>query len=334
MVLAVVAMAGRADAQDVRRAVLLGHIEPRLLGRVRGQTGDLPWALDRVENGAGDFERALAIGRARRAQVVVWFEREGGAIVVNVAEVDERRLFARSIEVPMGEASAALEAAALVVRGALSDLAQGGHVGIVMPAPPPVAPEPEPEPQPPPALPREEPDARLLVSLGAGIAIDGEAPRAHVGPAARIAVDVGIVELAVEGRSGVQEELDRDALTVLVTRFAARAGAAIELIDDGEWRATIGAGLGIAGHLRSTDVRDDSLEPTSPSTVATFLASGEVRGQWFPGAGPVGLELAVGADVLAIAPRFVVQRADGLEVLHAPWSVQPTVSLGLVIRAP
>ncbi|UJR82790.1 Hypothetical protein I5071_48550 [Sandaracinus amylolyticus] len=333
MALAVVTMAGPADAQEVRRAVLLGHIEPRLLGRVRGQTGDLPWTIDRVENGAGDFERALAIGRARRAQVVVWFTREGNAIVVSVAEVDERRLFARSIQAPTGEASAALEAAALVVRGALSDLAQGGHVGIVMPAPPPVVVEPEPEvPVVPP--PREEPDARLLVSLGAAIAIDGEAPRAHIGPAARIAVDVGIVELAVEGRSGVQEDLDRDALTVLVTRFAARAGAAIELIDDGEWRATIGAGIGIAGHLRSTDVRDDSLEPTSPSTVATFLATGEVRGQWFPGAGPVGLDLAIGADVLAIAPRFVVQLADGLEVLHAPWSVQPTVSLGLVIRAP
>nr|MDQ3032255.1 hypothetical protein [Myxococcota bacterium] len=162
------------------------------------------------------------------------------------------------------------------------------------------------------------------------------APRAHLGPALRLAVDVGPLELVVLGRLGAPEELAHDVVSVIVTRYTARAGAAIELVDDGEWRALIGATIGVLAHHRSTDVRDPSIEPTSASTGVSFVASAEARAQWMPPlfSGALGVELAVGADVLATAPRFVLERAGDAQVLHAPWPVQPTVALGLVIRAP
>lgn len=337
VVLGIWLAASVARADDPRRALLLGPIDDSMLERVRGQTSDLPWSLEVIDapRSTDSFARALELGRARGAEVVVWIDADGGARIVSVVEVAERRLFARRIDAEPGEAlglSAIAEASALVIRGALADLAIGGHLGIVVP---PAEPAPAPDPAPMPPSPVSTSTARLRATIAAAIAIDGTPGRAHLGPAVRIAVEIDLVELGIEGRFAPAESLDAPGLSISVTRYALRGGIAFQLFESPEWRATLGVGLGLVAHERSTEARDSALEATSPSTVATFAASGEAHLQWTPFAGgAVGLDLALGADVLAIAPRWTIERAGGAEVVHAPWPVQPTIALGLTIRAP
>ncbi len=118
-----------------RKAVVIGQVEPALLERVRGQTGDLSWDL-RLEETSGqpDLEQARAAAERHGAEAVIWFEAPaGGGLVVNVMEIEQSRLLSRNIEPPgKGEVhaySATAEAAALVVRSSLMSLASGAPLG-------------------------------------------------------------------------------------------------------------------------------------------------------------------------------------------------------------
>jgi hypothetical protein len=115
--------------------VLIGEVEPELLKRVRGQTGDLNWdVLVEETTGEPDVEQARAAGARHGAEAVIWFETpSGGGLVVRVAEIGQNRLLSRRIEPPArGEVygySATVEAAALVVRSSLMSLARGKPLG-------------------------------------------------------------------------------------------------------------------------------------------------------------------------------------------------------------
>lgn len=115
--------------------MLIGRMEPELLKRIRGQTGDLGWKLV-VEESAGQptMREAQEVGARLRARAVIWFEAAaGGGLTVKIAEVGHDRLFTRHIDPPgAGEVhahSAIAEAAALVVRSSLMSLASGTPLG-------------------------------------------------------------------------------------------------------------------------------------------------------------------------------------------------------------
>ena len=124
--------------QSPRKAVLIGQVEPELLERIRGQTGDLDWNLRVVRvaetTGESDVEQARRIAEQYGAEAAIWFEAPAsGGLVVKVVEVGQGRLLYRSIE-PPGKAevhaySAMAEAAALVVRSSLMSLASGAPLG-------------------------------------------------------------------------------------------------------------------------------------------------------------------------------------------------------------
>lgn len=113
--------------------------------RIQGQTADLRWT--RVSAGAAGAERpadrsgSWALSRARAlvtpaapARVVVRVVEDPGsnALVVTIVDIPQARVLER--EVALGaDRSAALEAAALIVRGALQTLADGGEIGVRAP---------------------------------------------------------------------------------------------------------------------------------------------------------------------------------------------------------
>jgi hypothetical protein len=141
---------GEAASAPVRVHVRVeGEADGRLLERLRGQTSDLPvellaYPVDRPLGSFGDaVNGAFAHCRASSADVVVWLvagaakDREA-AWIVALATCRDGRVLARRLEAGHpalgGDATAQsgpLEAAALVLRGALGVLAQGGTLGVV-----------------------------------------------------------------------------------------------------------------------------------------------------------------------------------------------------------
>lgn len=326
--LAALTAAGTAGAQD---RVVVGTGED-LAGRIRGQTGDLPLTLVDAPAPA-DLEAALALGRNRDAPWVVFAVEGDAAITVHVVEVAERRMLSRRIDDDGGR-SAMLEAAALVVRGALRDLSEGGHVGVVVPAPA-AAPEPIPAADPPapaPVVPGRA--VAVRVELGWAAAIDGHAPEGVQSPSLAGVVLVDRLRVGVRVEVSLPVTLEDAQVSLEILRLRPTAVVAVDLLDDPELALTVGAELAALLWHRATAVRGGGLEATDARWSASLLVAPELGLEWFPAAldGILGLLVTAGADIAPSAPTFA-DSIDGATVERAAlWPVQPFARLALAVR--
>lgn len=339
-----------AGAEPVLRVLVLEHErDAALVDRVEGQVADLAATLARepstIAAAAVPAQLAAArrAGRAHDADVIVWFVHDGDDWIVHVADAGGDRLLVRRVQGRGGAmgSSAAIEAAAVIVRTAVRGLAAGGEIGVASETL---------------AVPvRDEPVEREPVrvdaaddgGLGAvrplrptatvswsGI-LDGEADGGHHGAGARLGVaggpwhiGVGLAHHPATTHAGTMATIavERQALGVVlgvdVAGGAQRRGA--------RWRIGAEVSLGMTRFARATTLTDATVEPTADRTTWTAHATPGVRiarriarGAW--------VELALGADLVARAPEFGVATPNGFATLARLWPVEPHVGLGVVV---
>jgi hypothetical protein len=322
-------LAGHAAAQSAARVLVLGPTPSELLTRVRGQTSDLPFELvelDRADATRDPFERAIAVGTAEHAPFALSFDLAEHHVDVRIVEVRAGRLFVRRVPIERAsDRSAALEAAALVVRSALSALAEGGHVGIVVPRaePPPEAPS-VPTSLPPPS----SADPRAHFELGWAGAVDGHAPLGQHAAVLRGGLALGPVRVLAAFAPGIPVALEDERARLDVTRLRAALGAFVRAVDASPIHLILGLELGAVLWHRATTVRTDTLVATAPTWSASPLVSAHARVE-LALARAVALALDVGVDVLPLAPSFTL----GAQPRYPLWSAQPLAELVLVVQA-
>ena len=292
------------------------------VARLRGQLADLDVTLS-VAPGAVEPGLAAQLASAGRlaatggARAVVWFVPRGGGLAVAIATPGDHRLFVR--EIPDADPSAVAEAAAVVARGALRAIGEGGTIGVELPIVRPTEPV-----LPPPRR------GRLEISVGWQVALDGGADAgahaiaqrtsAALGPwAAGLALTFGP---ALRRRAGadIAVELSRSSATLGVERRI--AGFAI------------GASAGALVYHRATLATSIGLAPTPATTTAAFVAGPELRWQWRPRGWYVGVEAAIGLDLVLGAPELAVARGAEIDSLGELRLLQPRFATGIIMGFP
>jgi hypothetical protein len=182
-------------------------------------------------------------------------------------------------------------------------------------------------------IPRFRPS--VLASLDVGFAIDGVSPNGQPGALARIGVDLGPLELALEAHGGGPDTFDTPRVSFHIARGAIRLEALYVPLDDREWRIPIGIALGLSGWARLSTTHDPTLDASGGATSGGFTAGLTTRVQWFPRDldGIIGLELGGGADVVVPSPRYVLVEGATTTVLAQCWPISPYAYAGLVVRA-
>ncbi|MFK7985098.1 MAG: hypothetical protein AB8I08_03630 [Sandaracinaceae bacterium] len=318
---------GHAQAADV---LVVG--DPELASRIRGQIGDLDYRARFEAGGVHDAAEARAAG-AQEAAVVFW-TRDDGTLTLHVLEVASGRTLTRQLARSPDDTtgSAMLEAAALIVRGALRDIAAGVPLptdGTAAPAE--VADEAEPEPtvtEPSPAA------AQVQLGLAWRAGIDGRSPAGLHEGGGWLALRWSRLRVGASAGASVPVTTT-DALanvTLWGVRLAAVVGA--DVLANPEWGLVLGAELGASlWHRRTTSLSAEATAADDAWTASLLLAP-TVTWEAFPAVfdGHLGLLVSAGADIVPQAPRFVYQRgADRIERGQL-WPVQPWLRLAVVAQ--
>ncbi len=333
------ALAGVAAAAPLRVVVLAGRDDDAVIARVEGQVADLSVTLTRgpAPAAAHDLARQLAaagaIARTTDADAVVWFVADGDGWIVNVADPAAGRVLVRRIDGGAGamDRSAALEAAALVVRTALRGLAAGGEIGVVAEPPPPPSPTP---PPPPPAPPRATPPAapRIapLAEVGWIAALDGDAAAGHHGLAAALGVRRGRWQLAATVAHFPATARTSALATIAVDRQALGLAGARALLARPAWRLHLGLALAATRFGRATTATSGALMATADRATWSATVTPTVRIDRRLGRA-AWLALDVGATALATVPAFEVRGPAGAAEVGRLWAVEPTVALSIAV---
>ncbi len=346
---ALVALAADALAAPMEVVVRVdGRAAEPLLGRVRGQSSDLSVVLD-VQRGPLEaslreqIAAAAVLARSRGAGAIVWFVAAEREVVVHVMEPGASRVLVRRVSAEEAGArgrSAMLEAAAVVVRGALRALSAGGEIGVVVtaapersepparPLPPPVVVAPAPAVPPLPVVPPAA-GATFALEVSGQVAADGAVQ--HAGLGARLERRFGRLAIGLGGATGPAAGRDDGRTVVELARHHAAAAAGYALTE-GDVRLSLGLAGGVVAYQRSTTVVR-GLQATPGRTTLAGLVSPEVR-LGIRLAGPFGIVVWAAADVVAGAPELVYETAAGVEVRDRLWTVQPRVGLGVSIEGP
>jgi hypothetical protein len=304
-----------ARAERLVAVVLVADAADReVAGRVEGQTSDLDVELVVAARPATPVIDPAAAARGRGARVVVWFERDASSWLVHVAEPAEDRELVRRVAA-RGElaGSANAEGVALVVRGALRALAEGGSIGVAASA-----------------------DAvrRGFAALG-WRAVAAGGPPVHHGVGARAGVRAGRWHGVVSTALFPAVSLEEPGATIEVERWSLAAGVGLELGDEPgsasrRWRLGLALDAGAARFERVTTRAEGLLSPTPPESIWSPTVSG--RGQVARRLGDrVWLELTVGAEVLLRAPEFGVASGSVFSVHTRLRPIEPLGALGLLI---
>jgi hypothetical protein len=349
----VVAAAAAASADTPLRVVILeSERDAALVARVEGQVADLDATLERITippaaaSLASQLAAARRLARSHDANAVVWFAQDGDDWIVHVADADGDRVLVRRVQGRSGAMgrSAAIEAAAVIVRTAVRGLAAGGEIGVaseplVEPAPVPVAVA-APAPAPPPAAPADDLGSVRPLRPTATVAwtgvLDGEADTGHHGVGARLGVAggpwrfaLGLAHHPATTHAGAMATIAVERQTLAVALGLDVAGGA-QLRRAVRWRVGAEVAFGMTRFSRVTTLTDPTVEPTadratwSPTaTPAIRVARRLARGAW--------LELALGADLVARAPEFGVATPNGFASLARLWPVEPHLGLGVVV---
>ena len=317
--IAAAAVSTRASAAPLVVVVREGGGDALAVARLRGQLADLDVALT-IAPGAVEPALEVQLASAARlalaggARAVVWFVARDGGLSVAVATPRDHRLFVR--EIPAADPSAVAEAAAVAARGAIRALGEGVTIGVEV-APAPAAPA---------AAVRR---TGLELAIGWQVALDAGADvGAHAiaqrttlarGPwAGALALTLGPA-LRHDAGGGVAIELSRSTAALAIERRL--AGFAL------------GVSAGAALYHRSTVATSGELMPTPAATTVAAVAGAELRWRWRP-RGPVGIDAALGLDVVPGAPEPAVARGAAIEALGRLRLVQPRFSLSIVAGLP
>jgi hypothetical protein len=322
---AIAVLATRAVAEPLAVVVRDGGSASLAIDRLRGQLADLEVTVTVVRGVVeASLEVQLAIAArlaaAHDARAVVWFVAHGGGLAVAIATPREHRLFVR--EIPAADPSAVAEAAAVAARGALRAIAEGGTIGVEIPAklvevvPVETAPS--------------SPGLGLELGVGWQVALDAGA-------------DAGAQAIAL--RTSATRQAWAVALALGVgpaLRHAAGADVAVELSRSdaalGIERRFGGFALGVSAgailYRRTTLATPAGLMPTDATTTIALAVGPELRWRWRPWSSRVGIEVCAGLDVVLGAPELAVVRNGTVESLGQLRRVQPRLGLSIVAGLP
>ncbi|MFB1481268.1 hypothetical protein [Corallococcus sp. RDP092CA] len=313
-----------------------------LLERVRGQSSDLPVALEPEAGPSmdaspeGAWREAERMASRKDARAVLWFTRDGAELRVSVAAPRTGHLFVRTARVEGAPESLAwsvgAEALALAVRSALRAVDAGEPLGEVVapPPPPPVVAAPPPAPPATAEPVAEAPVDGAFVQVGLHAALDGYHPGGQQG----LSVGAGWAGRVLRLRAQVLASLPvrlRDAYADLrLTQGAALAWADVPFVKAGAWEGTVGLGAGVAGFWRRTTARAPEVEPAPSRGVAAFVVGPAVRVAWR--LGPVlALEAALSGEVLLGRPRLGYAVDGGFQLREDGAAVRPRLGVGMAI---
>ena len=338
LALARAAIAG--PGAPLRVVVLAGRDDDAIIARVEGQVADLPVTLTRgpAPAAAHDLSRQLAaagaIARTTDADAIVWFIADGDGWIVNVADPTAGRVLVRRIDGGAGamDRSAALEAAALVVRTALRGLAAGGEIGVIAEPPPTTtAPPPSPPPPPPPdATPSAATRLAPLAEIGWIAALDGDAAAGHHGLAAALGVRRGRWQLAATVAHFPATARTSALATIAIDRQALGLAGAHTLLAHPAWRLQLGLALAATRFGRATTQTSGALMATADRATWSATITPAVRIDRRLGRA-AWLALDVGATALATVPAFEVRGPAGAAEVARLWAVEPTLALSIAV---
>ncbi len=313
-----------------------------VVNRVRGQVADLDAAVFSVVEAPADAASAFALASQARADIVVWWRSVDGAFDLALAHVPTSRMLERSIDRSGGD-SAAFEAIAIVVRGALQDVDAGEPIGEVVPeVSAPAEPETETEPTAPastsPAA--TEPVATeptpstpdplgVRVTLGWLAAFDGHTPGGAQSPTLFAGAGRDRWWVGLSAALSLPTELDDAYGTLSLLRLRAAASARWRAWTGPVVGAHLGADLGVLGWRWELESDDPTLEALGPGMVARFFAAPVVGITIALGDSPLEIALEAGVDLVAGAPRFTYERQGTRETRNGLWVAQPFVRLTL-----
>lgn len=360
LLLVVCLLWGRASSASPEGSwsVLISTSSPEdeeLVGRIRGQVSDLPVKL-LVRPGPSpgatpeqQWSAAEALVPDGSARVVLWFSYPPEELSVHLADLTSRRLLVRGVPVDArrGHAgrSAAAEAAALIVRSALSALAEGVLVGepVADPLPtrsqaleplaslslalPPVYSEPLPPAPPPPATPPRS--SAWVLDVGWQGAMDGQSPAGQQGAQVGLGWESGRWRARVQVLASLPAHLSDEYTQVALSRHAVGVEADAALVSTRRWRLGAGLGVGLAGFLRSTTAQVSDVEPTSARLLPVPYGGPQLAARWRGGAW--ALEASLAMDVLAGVPTLVYQQEGEIVVRNRLWQVQPRAGLAILL---
>ena len=336
--------AAPASAEPLRVVLAGGARDAELVLRVEGQVADLDATLARDATSMPASPLPVQLVTARRlarthaADVVVWFVRDDGDIIVHVTDTGGDRVLVRRVGAGGGAMaeSAAIEAAAVIVRTALRGLAAGGEIGVAVERE--LPPDPVVEPPPPP---REDDlggvrPLRPSATIGWSSVLDGESSTGHHGVSARLGVAGGPWRFAVALTHRPAISLESAMATIDVERQTIGVALGLDVAGGAQlrratrWRVSAEVALAMTRFDRTTTATGATIEPTADratwtptATPAVRISRRVARGAW--------LELALGADLVAQAPEFGVATPQGFATIGRLWPVEPHAALGVVV---
>jgi hypothetical protein len=96
----------------------------------------------------------------------------------------------------------------------------------------------------------------------------------------------------------------------------------------------LAASAGVALYHRATVATSADLAPTPAATTAALIAGAELRWRWRPLGGSVGVDAAIGVEVVPGAPELAVARGGAVDPVGRLRRVQPRFSLSIVAGLP
>ena len=336
-----------AHGDDRLRVLLVGGPrDAELVTRVEGQVADLDATLERDTTVMPSSPLPVQLVTARRlarthtADVVVWFVMDRGDVIVHVTDTGGDRVLVRRVEAG-GDAmatSAAIEAAAVIVRTAVRGLAAGGEIGVTVERE--LPPDPVVEPPPPPTARDEDLGSvrplRPSATVGWSSVLDGESSTGHHGVSARLGVAGGPWRFAVALTHRPAASMESPMATIDVERQTIGIALGLDVAGGAQlrraarWRLNTEVGFAMTRFGRTTTATGITVEPTADratwtptATPAVRIARRLARGAW--------LELALGADLVARAPEFGVATPTGFATIGRLWPVEPHAALGVVV---
>jgi len=301
------------------------------VSRLRGQLADLDVDVT-IARGAVEPVLGVQLAAAARlaaryeARAVVWFVARDEGLAVAIATPGDRRLFVR--EIPAANPSAVAEAAAVAARGAIRAIQEGGTIGIEVP---PVAIAAVAAAAPVSLAPRR---TGFELMIGWQVALDAGADAGAQAIAQRTVVTRGswaaglALSLGPSLRhdaaggvaSGVAIELSRSGATLGIERRA--AGFAF------------GVSAGALAYHRTTVTTSAGFAPTPAVITPAFVAGPDIRWQWRSRDWHVGIDAAVGLDVVLGAPELALARGSEVVSLGKIRTAQPRFGLSVVAGLP
>jgi hypothetical protein len=299
-----------------------------LVERLQGQLSDLEIDLSVVEARPERVEPALAL---------IWFthpDLERDRIELHIADGSSREPYVRAIgdgaSIAEGTlSSATLEAAALVVREALRDLAHREPPAAKAPSPPTPVLRRAAKLSPRPLGPR----LAWRGEIGWHVVLDGLGWVRRQGPAFGLGVSYRSWAVEVSSAFSLPVSESDSYGTIRLRRQE------LGLRSRYEWNASravaIGVGLraGIALYARSVERLSPSVVANGDRVTVSAAMGPELHFGWAPSAGPLELVVTGGLSVLPGAPRIGYQVDGQFEPSFSIWRLQPTLGVALAFRS-